>query len=114
MLMYVIILLKINQIKMKNIFFIVALFASAFVQKSFAQDNKQLSQLLNSYYDIKNALVAGNAASASVKAGDFIKAANTVDYKIMHYLKMQHLFQKAKISRSSVCILQTFQEICTQ
>ena len=68
---------------MKKIVFIVAILATAFVQKGFAQDNKQLSQLLNSYYDIKNALVSGNAATASLKAKEFIKATNSIDYKII-------------------------------
>ena len=71
---------------MKKIFFIVALVATAFVQKGLAQESKQqnqLSQLLNSYYDIKNALVAGNAVTASLKAQNFVKATNGIDYKII-------------------------------
>lgn len=69
---------------MKKILFIVAIFATAFVQQIFAQDNKQqtqLSELLHAYYDIKNALVAGNAATASLKADDFIKHLNAIDAK---------------------------------
>ncbi len=61
---------------MKKIFFIVAFLATAFVQQSLAQDSTsqpQLSQLLHSYYDIKNALVAGNAALASTSAEQFVK-----------------------------------------
>ncbi len=68
---------------MKKLFFIVAILATAIVQKGFAQNNKQLSQLLNSYYDIKNALVAGNAATASLKAQEFVRATNSIDYKII-------------------------------
>lgn len=69
---------------MKKILIIVAIFATAFVQQIFAQDNKQqtqLTELLHSYYDIKNALVAGNAATASLKADDFIKHLNAIDAK---------------------------------
>ena len=69
---------------MKKILIIVAIFATAFVQLIFAQDNKQqtqLTELLHSYYDIKNALVAGNAATASLKADDFIKHLNAIDAK---------------------------------
>lgn len=44
---------------------------------------KQLSQLLVSYYNIKNALVAGDAASASSNAKDFVKTVNTIDYKVV-------------------------------
>ena len=69
---------------MKKIFFIVAILATAFVQQTCAQDNKQqtqLSELLHSYYDIKNALVAGNGATASLKADDFIIHLNAIDTK---------------------------------
>ena len=68
--------------------FMVAIFATALVQNSFAQDSttqtqSQLSQLLTSYYNIKDALVAGNASSASSGAEQFIKIANGIDYKII-------------------------------
>ena len=71
---------------MKKIFLIVAISATAFLQNSFAQDSTtqtQLTQLLNSYYGIKDALVAGNAGKAAASAGAFVKAANGVDYKII-------------------------------
>jgi hypothetical protein len=68
---------------MKKLFFIVAILATAFVQKGFAQENKQLSELLNSYYGIKNSLVAGNASTASLKSQEFVKTANSIDYKII-------------------------------
>ncbi len=73
---------------MKNIFFIVATFATVFIQKSVAQDStvpiaSQLSQLLASYYNIKDALVAGNAGLASASAAQFIKTANGIDYKVI-------------------------------
>ena len=73
---------------MKKIFIIVALFATAFLQNSFAQESTiktqtQLPQLLTSYYGIKNALVAGNAGKAAASAGEFVKAANGIDYKII-------------------------------
>ncbi|MEP7239164.1 MAG: DUF3347 domain-containing protein [Ferruginibacter sp.] len=71
---------------MKKIFFTVAFLATAFVQQSLAQDSTsqpQLSQLLHSYYDIKNALVAGNASAASTSAGQFINTAKGIDSKII-------------------------------
>lgn len=72
---------------MKKILFVAAAFlAGVFAQKSFAQDSiqqNQLSQLLTQYYQIKDALVAGNGNQASAKAQDFIKTANTVDYKLI-------------------------------
>ena len=69
---------------MKKLFFIVALFAMAIVQQSFAQDTtsqSQLSQLLLSYYGIKDALVAGNANSASASAEEFVKTANGISHR---------------------------------
>jgi hypothetical protein len=71
---------------MKQIFFAVVFLATIFLQKSFAQDSiqqYQLSQLLSKYYDIKDALVAGNGNDASAKAGEFIKSVNSIDYKVI-------------------------------
>jgi hypothetical protein len=69
---------------MKKIFFIVAIAATAFVQNSFAQDSTGTqSQLLHSYYDIKNALVASNANAASISAEQFVKTTNGIDYKVI-------------------------------
>ncbi|MEO6358894.1 MAG: DUF3347 domain-containing protein [Ferruginibacter sp.] len=71
---------------MKKIFFIVAFFTTITVQYSFAQDNTKttsLTQLLNSYYDIKNALVSSDAKTAATKAGELVKALNAVDMKAL-------------------------------
>lgn len=72
---------------MKKIFFVaVAFLATTFLQKNFAQDSTQqyqLSQLLTQYYQLKDALVAGNGNQASVKATEFIKIANSIDYKLI-------------------------------
>ncbi|RYE52629.1 MAG: DUF3347 domain-containing protein [Sphingobacteriales bacterium] len=73
---------------MKKILLIVALFATAFLQISFGQDSaiqskSQLPQLLSSYYNIKDALVAGNSTKAAASAHAFIKAANGIDYKVI-------------------------------
>lgn len=73
---------------MKKIFLFVAILATAFVQTSIAQENAtraqaQLSSLLNSYYDIKDALVSGNANKTSISAEQFIKRANGIDYKVI-------------------------------
>ena len=40
-----------------------------------------LAQVLHSYYDIKNALVNGDAAVASIKAANMVKALGDVDMK---------------------------------
>ena len=71
---------------MKKIIFIAAIIVTALTQKSFAQDSTkqyQLPQLLTYYYNIKNALVAGDATSASTNAQAFVKTANGIDYKVI-------------------------------
>ena len=73
---------------MKKILLLVALVATVFPQFSFAQDStintqSQLPQLLNSYYGIKDALVAGNSTRAAASAQAFVKAANGIDYKVI-------------------------------
>lgn len=62
--------------------------ATAFSRVSFAQDNatqtgSQLQELLSSYYNIKDALVAGNANTASISAEQFVKTINGIDYKVI-------------------------------
>ena len=70
---------------MKKIFLLVAILATAFGQKSFAQYNTNTpSQLLLSYYNIKNALVGGNANTASIKAEEFVKTLIGIDAKIIN------------------------------
>jgi len=72
--------------KMKTLLLTVSLIATVFVQQSFAQgktEGSQLPQLLSNYYDIKNALVAGNENLASARASEFIKTANNIDYKLI-------------------------------
>lgn len=73
---------------MRRIFLIIAFIITGILQKNFAQtltseNNPQTSQLLASYYGIIDALVSGNSTKASVSAGDFVKAANGIDYKII-------------------------------
>ena len=73
---------------MKKVFLFVALIATAFTQKSFAQlvpnyredttNQAQLSQLLNAYYQVKNALIEGNSNTAALKAETFLKTANGI------------------------------------
>ena len=71
---------------MKKSILVIALLSTVFAQKTFAQDSTQqhqLSQLLTQYYNIKDALVAGNGIVASAKAEEFIKTANSIDYKLI-------------------------------
>ena len=48
-----------------------------------ANSQQQLSQMLSSYYNIKNALVTGDAASAASNAEQFLRTANSIDYKVI-------------------------------
>jgi hypothetical protein len=66
---------------MKKILLSVALFATALVQQSFAQETSkaQPSPLLTSYYNLKDALVSSNATAAAASSAAFVKALNDID-----------------------------------
>ena len=69
---------------MNKLLIIAALIMLAVIQKGFAQDSAkqfQEPQLLSLYYNIKDALVAGNANAASTSAQAFVQAANSTDSK---------------------------------
>jgi hypothetical protein len=69
---------------MKKIFLLVAFFATVLAQKSFAQDSLkqyQLSKLLTQYYNIKDALVAGNANTAASEAEEYVKTLNGIEFQ---------------------------------
>jgi len=70
---------------MKKIFFMVALFATVFVQQNFAQDSTktQTSPLLTSYYALKDALISSNPNAAAAKAGEFLKAMDAIDKEMV-------------------------------
>lgn len=48
-----------------------------------ANTQQQFSQLLSSYLNIKNALVTGDANSAASNADQFLRTANTIDFKVI-------------------------------
>jgi DNA-binding transcriptional regulator WhiA len=69
---------------MKKIFLLVAFLATSMVQYSFAQDHSghaQSTDLLGLYYNIKDALISGNAATTTAQAVTFVKAINAEDAK---------------------------------
>ena len=72
---------------MKKILSMAMIFASLVLSlKTYSQDStqqQQLSQLLTHYYAIKDALMAGNANTASSSSDQFIKVANGIDYKLI-------------------------------
>jgi hypothetical protein len=66
---------------MKNIFLAITFIALVFIQKSYSQETPnqpQLSQLLSSYYQVKDALLSGNSNTAAIHAQAFLKAANGI------------------------------------
>jgi len=58
-------------------------FQNCCAQDSTIKINPQLSQLINSYYNIKNALVAGDPGTGSSNAEQFLKITNGIDYKVI-------------------------------
>lgn len=71
---------------MNKLFIAIALMATVFTQKSFAQDstsNNSLSSLLTQYFSVKDALVAGNSTAASSNASLFVNTLNKVDAKVL-------------------------------
>ncbi|HET7117793.1 MAG TPA: DUF3347 domain-containing protein [Hanamia sp.] len=86
---------------MKKILLLVAICATAFVQQSFAQNNStpKPSELLTSYYNIKDALVSGDANIAATNAEKFVKTINSISTEIIHESYKEALLKDAgKIS----------------
>ena len=79
----VIYLQTINSFTMKKIIFFAAFFAAVigFTLPAAAQEANSLSPILNTYYGIKDALVAGDAKAAAARAADMTKAVDGVDMK---------------------------------
>lgn len=72
---------NIKSIKMKKLFLIAVLIATAFTQKSYSQkttNQAQLSQLLNLYYQVKDALINSNSNTAAIQAKAFLKTVNGI------------------------------------
>lgn len=84
---------------MKKVFLASALIAFALTQ-SFAKNTTKLSQpsqLLTQYYQIKDALVAGNATVAASNAEAFLKIANSIDFKVISEGNINALVKDATI-----------------
>lgn len=89
---------------MKKIFLIAALIATAFTQKSFAQDasnEAQLSQLLNYYYQVKDALIGGNSSAAALHAEEFLRTANGISNRTISEENRNALVKDAGIISDS-------------
>lgn len=94
---------------MKKLFFTVVLFASAFVQYSFARDTTktQPSLLPTSYFTLKDALVNSNANAAAASAAIFAKEVNGINKEnLKNELRNALLSDVTAISRSKDLKLQ--------
>lgn len=78
---------------MTKIFLIFALIASVSLQNSFAQNNSthtvdsvnaQTSEILSTYYKLKDALVSSNSATAALSANELVKTINATDNKFLN------------------------------
>jgi DNA-binding transcriptional regulator WhiA len=91
---------------MKKIFLMVAIIATSVVQFGFAQTNHvnhqtQAVALLPLYYDVKDALVSGDAKLAASKAQEFVKAVNSTDAKVINETNKKDLLEYAvKLAKS--------------
>ena len=95
---------------MKRIFLLVAIFATTTVQATFAQEHnghKVNTSVLVSYYSLKNALVAGDAALANAKALELTKSIDAADSKTIGEK------EKAELLKHASMVAQT-KEIKTQ
>lgn len=69
---------------MKKFVLVLVMIVGLMNQLSFAQTKPAAQmQLLNAYYELKDALINGNGANAAANAEHFVKVANTVDYKVI-------------------------------
>jgi hypothetical protein len=68
---------------MKKLFFAAVLMAAVFVQAVYAQEGRSLSPVLNDYFGVKDALVAGDARAAAGKAAEMMKAVSSVNVKTL-------------------------------
>ena len=83
---------------MNKLLIIAAVMLMAVTQKGFAQDStkqSQAPQLLSLYYNIKDALVAGNTNEASASAQAFVQAANSNDNKSITANNLSDLVKEA-------------------
>jgi hypothetical protein len=71
---------------MKKLLLIVVILTTAFTQYSYSQDNSKVSPLapsLTLYYQVKDALIAGDAGTAAAGAASFVQTVTTVDMQAL-------------------------------
>ena len=74
---------NIKSIIMKSIITTAIIFCSFTLSVTAQKATEPFTQLLSSYYDIKDALVKTDAVTAAIKAGEFVTSINTVDMKTL-------------------------------
>lgn len=85
---------------MKKIIFLLIAIAGFYSSSIQAQDSVaqgKLKTLLTHYFNIKNALVAGDAPAAVDNANLFINTANTIDYKMISEGNLNALLNDATV-----------------
>lgn len=85
----------------KKILLFFTICVTVFAQQSFAQKTSiaKPSELLTSYYNVKDALVAGDAVIAAASAEQFVKTINSISLEIIHESSKEALLKDAsKIS----------------
>ncbi|WP_442591459.1 DUF3347 domain-containing protein [Pedobacter sp. AW31-3R] len=93
------VLIKSN--KMNKIFLLVAFVATAFAQTGFSQQEKKSSGLLQSYDNVKDALVADNAAIAATIASEFVQVISDTDEKTINNIARKSLLKHAGLIAAS-------------
>ena len=90
------------QLAYKSFSAIVLIAATLFTQATYAQDGSVPgAELYHSYLDIKNALVSGDAPTASSKAEQFVKILNGMDPKFIQQGTLNAMVKHAGLLSAS-------------
>jgi len=88
----------------KKVLLLIALIATAFAQTGFAQHEHTTDKapgLLPSYYNVKDALVTGDAALAATKAAELVRAIADTDEKTINKSAKESLLKHAGMIAAS-------------
>ena len=89
---------------MKKIIWVAIVLLTGFFHKSYSQDSltqNQLSKLLSHYYNIKDALVAGNAGKASSEAEQYVQTLNGIEFQTISEGNANALLKDASLISES-------------
>lgn len=71
---------------MKKLFLLIIVTGALYTRQGLSQNTSSVdpvAQLLTHYYDIRDALAAGNSVHVNTRARQFIKTLNSIDYKVI-------------------------------